>query len=170
MWIFVTALACGQAKPMRMVQRIAVLSDEKYADESVSTSAPERVGLVLRRDDFRDRQTEPGHDRVAGFLWSVCLSYSVTQLAARFPVLLVPAGRPLLVREPDSGHSGCRRAVPAAATAEPTIRGGDAAWLRRSVCSLGARGRRGPPELVMRGGLPHCCAVAARWRDQLGGD
>jgi hypothetical protein len=42
------------------------------------------------------------------------------------------AGRPLLVREPDSGHSGYRRAVPAAATAEPTIRGGDAAWLRRS--------------------------------------
>jgi hypothetical protein len=82
--------------------------------------------------------------------------------------LLVPAGRALLVREPDSGHSGYRRAVPAAATAEPTIRGGDAAWLRRSCLQSWRPWPERPPEVGMRGGLPHCCAVAARWRDQLG--
>jgi hypothetical protein len=84
----------------------------------------------------------------------------VTQLAARFPVLLVPAGRPLLVREPDSGHSGCRRAVPAAATAEPTIRGGDAAWLRRSVCSLGARGG----EVPQNWGCVAVSRIVVRWQ------
>jgi len=80
---------------------------------------------------------------VAGF-FRLC-AYIPCQLAARFPVLLVPAGRPLLVREPHSGHNGYRRAVPAAATAEPTIRGGDAAWRRRSCLQSWRRARRGPP-------------------------